>query len=143
MIDVEETVHIDRTPEEVFDYFCDAANDPDWNPYARSSRKTSDGPLGVGSTFVVDRKPSGPSTIRYVEYTRPSRWVIEGSGKPATFTFTAVLRPSGGGTDVTNRLQLEPNGAYRLMSPFMRASISRQLGKVNASLKGKLESRTP
>ena len=139
MIDVTETVHIDRPPEEVWDYFTDISHDPEWSPMTKRSEKTSDGPLGVGTTFLVDRKQSGPTTMEYVEYARPSRWVLRGSAKPASFTYSAGLAASAGGTELTSRMLLEPRGMYALMTPFMKGFVSKQLREVHSSLKRKLE----
>jgi uncharacterized protein YndB with AHSA1/START domain len=140
VIDATEQVHIDRPPEDVWDYFTDIANDPEWSPSTKSSQKTSDGPLSVGTTFLVDRKQSGQTEMEYVEYTRPTRWILKGSAKPASFTYTADLAVAGGGTDLTSHMQLEPKGAFKLMSPFMKGFVSKQLKQVHAALKHKLES---
>ena len=110
----------------MWDYFTNIANDPEWSPMTTRSEKTSEGPLGVGTTFTVDRKQSGPTRMEYVEYTRPSRWVLKGSAKPASFTYSATLAASGAGTDLTSRMQLEPKGTYKLMSPFMKGFVSKQ-----------------
>jgi uncharacterized protein YndB with AHSA1/START domain len=141
LIEAKETIHIDRSPEEVFDYFTDIANDPKWNSRAKRAEKTSDGPLGVGTTFLVVRRGSGPSNVEYVEYTRPSRWVIRGTGKAASFTYTADLAPSRGGTDLTSHMSLQPRGAFKLLTPMMKSFVPKQVREVHQALKTKLEGR--
>jgi uncharacterized protein YndB with AHSA1/START domain len=71
MVSETASVRIERPAEQVWDYFTDVANDPEWNPSAIKARKTSEGPLGVGSTFHVVRKMSGPMDLEYTEYSRP------------------------------------------------------------------------
>jgi carbon monoxide dehydrogenase subunit G len=134
------SVRIERPAEQVWDYFTDVGNDPEWNPQAISVRKTSEGPLGLGSRFHVVRKMSGPMDLEYIEYSRPLRWTLRGVGRGVRFTYQAELTPSGGGTELTSRMQLEPNGALRLLSPVLRSVTAKQLTQVHDALKRKLES---
>jgi carbon monoxide dehydrogenase subunit G len=141
MVSETASVRIERPAEEVWDYFTDVANDPDWNPSAIKSRKTSDGPLGVGSTFHVIRKMSGPMKLEYTEYSRPLRWALRGVGRGMTFTYSADLTPSGaGGTELTSQMNLEPKGFFKLLTPVLGSVTSKQLSQVHAALKRKLES---
>jgi carbon monoxide dehydrogenase subunit G len=134
------SVRIDRPAENVWDYFTDVGNDPDWNPQAISVRKTTEGPLGVGSRFHVVRKMSGPMDLEYTEYARPLRWSLRGVGRGMTFTYSAALTPSGSSTELTSRMQLEPKGVFKLLSPVMRSVTAKQLSEVHLALKRKLES---
>jgi uncharacterized protein YndB with AHSA1/START domain len=134
------SVRIDRPAENVWDYFTDVGNDPDWNPQAISVRKTTEGPLGVGSRFHVVRKMPGPMDLEYTEYARPLRWSLRGVGRGMTFTYSAALTPSGSSTELTSRMQLEPKGVFKLLSPVMRSVTAKQLSEVHLALKRKLES---
>lgn len=49
----EESVQIARPPDEVFAFVADPRNDARWTPQIEEMRKTSEGSLGVGSTFEV------------------------------------------------------------------------------------------
>jgi Polyketide cyclase / dehydrase and lipid transport len=40
-----------RSPEEVFDFLVDLRNAPQWEPNCQEVVKTSDGPIGKGTTF--------------------------------------------------------------------------------------------
>lgn len=139
MIRESASVRIERSAEQVWDYFTDVGNDPEWNPQAVSVRKISEGPLGVGSRFHVVRKMSGPMDLEYTEYARPLRWTLRGVGRGMRFTYQAELTPSGAGTELTSRMQLEPNGALRLLSPVIRSVTAKQLTQVHDALKRKLE----
>jgi uncharacterized protein YndB with AHSA1/START domain len=46
----QQSVVINRPPEQVFAFVSDLENDPQWTPGA-VMRRTSEGPLGVGTTF--------------------------------------------------------------------------------------------
>jgi carbon monoxide dehydrogenase subunit G len=139
MVSETASVRIARPAEEIWDYFTDVANDPEWNPSAIKARKTSDGPLGVGSTFHVVRKMSGPMKLEYTEYSRPLRWALRGVGRGMSFTYAADLSPSGSATELTSTMNLEPNGFLSLLSPLLRYVTAKQLSQVHAALKRKLE----
>jgi len=140
MVSETASIRIERPAEEVWDYFTDVANDPEWNPSAIKARKTSEGPLGVGSTFHVVRKMSGPMKLEYTEYSRPLRWGIRGIGRGVSFTYSADLSPSPGATELTSHMNLEPKGALKLLTPILRSVTAKQLSQVHAALKRKLES---
>jgi len=134
------TVRIERPVEEVFDYFTDISNDREWNPFLKEVRKTSEGPLGVGTTFFVVRKMSGPMDVEYTEYVRPIRWAIRGTGRPASMVFVAEFAPAEGGTQMTIHMTLQPKGAFTLLTPVMRAQLGKQIDQAHEALKRKLES---
>ena len=52
MIELEIATHIDVPIETVFAYSADNENDPTWMDEVKKVEKTSDGPIGVGSTFI-------------------------------------------------------------------------------------------
>lgn len=140
MITETASVRIERPAEVVWDYFTDVSNDPEWNPSAIKVRRTSDGPLGIGSTFHVVRKMSGPMDLEYTEYSRPLRWSLRGVGRGMSFTYAADLKPSGTGTELTSQMNLDPKGVFVVASPLIRMVTKKQLEQVHTALKHKLES---
>jgi hypothetical protein len=50
---VEAEADIGRPPEQVFDYCCDPGHEPEWNPMMKTSKKITDGPIGVGARYGV------------------------------------------------------------------------------------------
>jgi uncharacterized protein YndB with AHSA1/START domain len=134
------TVRIERPVEEVFDYFTDISNDREWNPFLKEAKKTSEGLLGVGTTFFVVRKMSGPMDVEYTEYVRPTRWALRGTGRPASMTFVAEFIPLEGGTQMTINMALQPKGVFALLTPIMRSQLGKQIEQVHEALKRKLES---
>jgi len=50
MVEFEECVVINRPAKEVFAFISNLENDPPWTK-AAEARRTSDGPIGVGTTF--------------------------------------------------------------------------------------------
>lgn len=140
MIETTESVRIRRSPEDVFDYYTDVSNDMEWNPFAKRVEKTSEGPLGVGTTFFVLRKMSGPMNVQYTGYERPRRWTLRGTGRGVRFTYEADFAPADGGTELTSHMQFEPVGVLKVLAPLMRSMMGKQLGQVHDAVRRKLES---
>jgi hypothetical protein len=71
---VEAEVDISRPPEQVFDYCCDPGHEPEWNPMMKSSKKITDGPVGVGARYATEFVKGPPMVMERVGYERPSAW---------------------------------------------------------------------
>jgi hypothetical protein len=80
--------------------------------------KLTDGPVGQGSRFRGEFKGMGTVTWGPVEYRVPERVVNGGLAKSFRFTSTLAPTPTEGGTHVAAKLQVEPLGLYRLMTPL-------------------------
>jgi uncharacterized membrane protein len=59
MVNVDVHITIDRPPDEVFAYIANFENNPRWQKGMQSCNFTSDGPLGVGSTYEQVAKVLG------------------------------------------------------------------------------------
>jgi hypothetical protein len=60
---------IDRPIGEVFAFLADGTNDPSFSPRVQEIRKTTDGPVGVGTVFESTVKDAGMTTKRTFELT--------------------------------------------------------------------------
>ena len=60
---------IDRPIEEVFAFLADGTNDPKFSPRVQEIRKTTDGPVAVGTVFESTVKDAGMTTKRKFELT--------------------------------------------------------------------------
>jgi len=139
---VERTISIERPPGEVFDLVSDVRNDPSWHTDVLEVEASTDA-VGVGTVFHVKVKPSmgvseGTMTVSRLE---PGHLVeFRGQmGAKMSPTVTNICEPEGSGTRVTRRVELEPPGMMRIMSPL----VARMIGKSNegflANLKRLLE----
>ena len=75
MVTFDSAVTIKRQPQEVFAFVADPMNEPTWHRDVVTVKRTSDGPIGAGSTFVWTMKFVGtpPRSIRGDRIcTRPS-----------------------------------------------------------------------
>ena len=60
---------IERPIDEVFAFLADGANDPKFSPRVQTIRKTTDGPIAVGTVFESKVKDAGMTTSRKFELT--------------------------------------------------------------------------
>ena len=143
MATVERSISIAKPPGEVLAYMADIRNDPSWHTdvlEASSSTET----VGVGTVFNVKVKPSmgvseGTMTVRRLE---PAKLVeFEGRMGKMAPTVTNLVETDGTGTRVTRRVELEPPGAMKLMTPMIKMMIGKSNQGFLANLKRVLEGR--
>jgi uncharacterized protein YndB with AHSA1/START domain len=96
MATFQNTVTIRRTVEDVFAFLADFENIPTWNYAIVETRKTSPGPVGVGTTYrqirsIPDRSEEG-FTVTAFEPT--SRLQVHGKIGPFIATISYLLRPA-------------------------------------------------
>lgn len=60
---------IDRPIDEVFAFLADGTNDPKFSPRVQEIRKTTGGPIAVGTVFESKVKDAGMTTSRTFEVT--------------------------------------------------------------------------
>ncbi len=127
------TIEIARPVDEVFAYVADFTWTPTWNYWVRSVRKTTPGPVGVGTTFHQVRR-ADEQDYRITNYEPPYRVTIttlEGS-RPA-FTRAIVLHPTPTGTHLTDRWQLDtghPAWLQNLSAGRIRAAVTDNLARL-------------
>ncbi len=138
---VERKISIARPPTEVFSYIGDVRNDPSWHTDVLEVHSSTD-VVGMGTVFNVKVKPSmgvseGTMTVSRFE---PGR-LIEYQGRMGKMapTVTNICEPEAQGTRVTRRVELEPPGLMRVMSPLIKRVIAKSNDGFLANLKGLLE----
>lgn len=126
---VERSISIARPPEEVFSYIADVRNDPTWHTDVLEVHSSTD-VIGMGTVFNVKVKPSmgvseGTMTVSRFE---PGT-LIEFHGRMGKMdpTVTNICEQDAQGTRVTRRVEIEPPGIMRMMTPLM----TRMIGKSN------------
>jgi carbon monoxide dehydrogenase subunit G len=118
---------IQRPVEGVFDYLSDPRNEQNWLPGGPSSiEKTSDGPIGLGSTFVGQYQRAGRVELELVEFARPHRVTFRAHSKVLDFDDAVELTPAGNGTQLHAKMTAEPRGLMRVAAPLLARSIRRQ-----------------
>jgi uncharacterized protein YndB with AHSA1/START domain len=126
MASFQNTVTIRRPVEDVFAFLADFENVPTWNHAIVETRKTSPGPVGVGTTYrqvrsVPRRSEEG---FEVTAFEPASRLAIHGDIGPFTATVDYLLAPEGDGTRLTNTVDLEPPaGPLRLVAPLATSRV--------------------
>jgi hypothetical protein len=109
------TVVIDRPIEQVFAFLADGENDPKFSSRVLEIKKTTDGPVGVGTVYASTVKDAGVKTKREFELTcfdAPTkiRWAETSKNLVMAHEGGYDLTPAGEGTSVTFFNVLEGHG---------------------------------
>jgi uncharacterized protein YndB with AHSA1/START domain len=136
---------IERPVEEVFDFVTDARNEPQYNPRILSARKTTPGPMGRGTRFVLKSKAMGrPMAVEYeiTAYERPRRMTSRTiRGLPLMDVESIeTFEPVADGTRMRWEWEVRPRGAIgELMTPVLVRVLTNRLEGTFANIKGVLE----
>jgi uncharacterized protein YndB with AHSA1/START domain len=143
MIQFERSVVIDRSIEDVFSFLSDFENEPKWCEEVVETQQTSQGPVGMGSTFTDYVEFMGrtiESTYEILAYERNKSITIETSAGPVPFVATYSFDEDEGVTKLAILAEAEPGGFFRLATPIIRRQLEKQWERNFANLKQLLES---
>jgi hypothetical protein len=124
-------------PEHVFDTLADLRNETQWNGRVSSAELRSAEPIGPGSRFAIVNGGT-PYDVTITTYDRPSRLVLEASGKP-DLTITYTVTPTSEGTDLESDFDFRPRGVLKVLFALLGPVIRRDVPKQYASLKALCE----
>ena len=93
-MDFANAVTIERPVHDVFAFVADPVNVPKWNYAIVETRKTSDGPVGVGTTYRQTRSlpTRSEETIRITELVPDRRFALRGDLGPFAGTLSYQSR---------------------------------------------------
>ena len=134
---------IDVPIQTVFDFVADIENMDRWINGVTGPKRTSEGELGVGSTFESYYTYAGKTqrvAFRTVEFEPPTRTATEWTSGPFPFEAVTELEPAGEGTRITHTIDAGPNNRavaiwFAVCGPILRPLMRRQLGRELQSLK--------
>jgi hypothetical protein len=140
------SVLIQRSVEEVFDYCSDLANELKWNPDGLLSLEAlTPRPIVVGTKFLAVWKGSPPMTCEYKYINRPVDWEVYASAKGMDVAVRGEVTDQANGARLTVTMTLLPRGFLRLLAPILRLSFQRgeikNLASVKAHMEGTVEPR--
>jgi uncharacterized protein YndB with AHSA1/START domain len=144
MVDRSDSIVIDRPVEEVFAYVADVTNDPAWHTDMLEARKTTEGPIAMGTAWHTRFKPSmgiSESDMEVVSFEPNRVLAMKGEVGPMHPTLTYRFEPAEGGTKFTRRVQISVSGWMKIMQPVMSLMIPKQNQGFLANLKRVLEQR--
>lgn len=141
MLKIESTAVINRHVEEVFAVLGNLENNPKWSSALLEVKKTSDGPIAVGTTWRAVQKAFGQgleSEVEVTEYEPNRKWTQKGRS-PFPVQVHTTFESVAGGTRVNLRLEGEPGGFFKLTEPLVAMMAKREIEGDLANLKDLME----
>jgi hypothetical protein len=138
MIEHEFQTAVAGSPEEAFDFLVDLRHAPQWEPYCMAVEKTSEGPIGEGTTFQ-ENMTWGRKEAKIAAFERPARFATQEKGRGTDCGCEFRFEAKNGGTLVTGRLWMQQHGVLRVLEPLMRLRTRRPLGEAPARLRRGIE----
>jgi|SRR6266540_1187974 uncharacterized membrane protein len=140
---IEISTVINRPVEEAFAATSNPENYPKWISGIIEVKKTSEGPLGVGTTYrsvVTFLGRRIESEVEFTEY-KPNRKIAQKSiSGPFPAENSTTFERVDGGTRVTLTLRGEVGGFFKLAEPLLVSMLKRQSEADLANLKELMES---
>ena len=135
------TVIIQRSPHEVFEYLAHFENVPEWNYAIVETRKTSEGPVEVGTKYRQTRSLPSPSeeAFQITEFAPDRRLAIRGDLGPFEGTLTYELESVPDGTKVTSNADLQAHGLLKVAAPLASGRVGSAVAANLQKLKEILE----
>jgi uncharacterized protein YndB with AHSA1/START domain len=139
-----QSVVINRPVDQVFAYVSDLENDPPWTG-AAELRRTSQGPIGVGTTYQQrDRILGRPLdlALEVVGYQPNHKITLKTTSGLLSFAGSRIFEPVGdAATRVTFTGGGRAHGVFKLAEPLLVAAGQRRLRTQFRNLKDLLEAQ--
>jgi hypothetical protein len=127
-----------QSPEVVFDFVADPANQPLWNSELTNLVLLTEGPARLGSRMSGDYSPLGRIESEITVFDRPSRLVLFSTGSQADMTLEFRFDAHGTGTSMTVVGSVSLKGALKFMESAVRgpaaAQFAARAGRIKAAL---------
>ena len=143
MLKTETSIIINRPIEEVFAVVSNLENNPKWSSTFLEVKKTSEGPIGVGTTWQAAQKALGQrleSEVEVTEYEPNRKCAQKSKSGPIPAKIWQTYEPVEGGTQVTVALEAEVGGFFKLAEPLVKTMVKRNIETDFANLKDLMES---
>ncbi|MEJ2204080.1 MAG: SRPBCC family protein [Gemmatimonadota bacterium] len=138
------SIHIERSPEDVYDYMDDVSREREWQPSLRTAHQDPPGPSRVGTrkryvSEFLGREIDNTYVVLEVEPGR--RLVSETTRDSAADVRTEVeWEPDGAGTRITMSVEGRPRGLMKLLPrSVLEAAYRKELSASLQRLKEHLE----
>jgi len=111
-----------HSPEVAFDFISDFTHASLWDPHTQSVRKLSDGPIGLGTRFMLTAR-LGPLTLDFpyeiIEYRRPHVVVFAGRTRYFEYLERVTFTPDAGGTSIEWDANMQLHSLLALGNPIL------------------------
>ena len=145
MARIEESVEIKRPADKVFAFTTDAKSWPKWQSTFPEAEQTSQGPVGIGTTFKGKIRMMGLTmkwTSNATEYEPNRKFGKNITCGPITNEQHNTYDPIAGGTKFTIVYNMKVGGLMKLFSPMIVSSTRKALKNALGNLKAILEAQT-
>lgn len=142
MFKFEKTILINQSPEEVFKFITNPANDSKWRDSSVSGEWTSDGPIGVGSIQKSVGKIMGrkmETTSEVTTWDPPSEYGWKAVDGPIPYEANQKLESKDGGTQLTFSGWAEIGGFFKVAEGLVGQQLEKQMDKDLNGLKVYME----
>jgi len=142
---IEESVLVKCPVERVFTFTTEAKGWPRWHTTMPEAGQTSEGRVGIGTTFKGKTRMMGRTsdwTALLTEYASNERWgkVIKSAG--IVIDDRLLFAPAEGGTKFTTVYDVKVTGFLKLLSPMVVGAMRKQLKLDLSNLKRILEAQS-
>ena len=127
------TVHIARSPAEVFAFLSDGTNDPQWRNGVLDIRLRS----GAGAGAIYEQGVKGPfgrrvpADYEITVYEPARRLGFRAIAGPVRPEGSYELRATDGGTEVTFSLRCAPRGLAKVMTPMVASTMRSEVAQLD------------
>jgi carbon monoxide dehydrogenase subunit G len=139
------TTTINRPIEQVFAFLSDGTNDTKFSPRVQEIKKTSDGPIGVGTVYASTVKDAGMKSsreFRLTEFEQPTkiRWT-ETSKNAITVPQGGydLERAGAGATKITIFNNFEGHGFGKVILPLATRAAKKDADAFAGRIKAAVE----
>lgn len=112
----EDSIWINRSPNEVFDFHIDHANRISWHEHVTRSELITSAPIGIGTRFEIDAETASrtvPMTVEITAFDPPKSYSYRSYAKNAITDSHQTFTAENGGTRFHIRIELNFKGIYK------------------------------
>jgi carbon monoxide dehydrogenase subunit G len=142
MINIEHSVLINRSIEEVWKFINNVENMRRWRQGVLEAQLTSEGPIGIGSTVHAVRQLLGrrrTGDFQVTEYEPNRKFTLKAALGPTIGQYRYSVEPVGNGTRLTGSAEVEIVGVYKLITLLFIRMVTREKEAELANVKRLLE----
>jgi uncharacterized membrane protein len=145
MLNIEKSIVINRPVEEVFAFVSPGENWSQWATELVETKKTSEGPLGVGTTYTHVAQMLGrriENGYEVTEYEPNKKVSMKSTSGPIPAETSLTVESVEGGTKLALTVAAEIAGVFKLAEPLVARIMGRQQDANFANLKDLLEAQS-